>query len=159
MLGVTVSSFAYLLYTAVFAGRKEKLGSGSKVGQTDKEVGVKESSEKGKNTHIWWCFFHQRLKIYIYKASKRNQPQAGMRRENGLTLSRMYLLRYGMYPWLDTGPSSSSLKCSSRATGSWGIQSTVYKLWESTWESEVRKKEALRTRKDQIRADLAVTNR
>lgn len=50
-----------------------------------------------------------------------------------LTLSRMNLLRYGMYPWLETGPSSSSLKCSSRATGSCGILKTVHRLWDRTW--------------------------
>ena len=51
----------------------------------------------------------------------------------GLTLSRMNLFRYGMYPWVETGPSSSSLKCSSRATGSCGIFITVHRLWDSTW--------------------------
>ena len=56
----------------------------------------------------------------------------GGRRAHVLTLSNMNLLRYGMYPWLDTGPSSSSLKCSSRATGSWGIFITVQRLWDST---------------------------
>lgn len=49
------------------------------------------------------------------------------------TLSRMNVFRYGMYPWLETGPSSSSLKCSSSATGSCGILITVHKLWDSTW--------------------------
>lgn len=54
------------------------------------------------------------------------------------TLSRMNLFRYGIYPWLETGPSSSSLKCSSSATGSCGIFITVHKLWDSTWKNVKR---------------------
>lgn len=37
-----------------------------------------------------------------------------------------------MYPWLETGPSSSSLKWSSSATGSCGIFITVHRLCDST---------------------------
>lgn len=40
-----------------------------------------------------------------------------------------------MYPWLETGPSSSSLKCSSRATGSCGILITVHKLCDNTYKN------------------------